>query len=243
MGVSTAKQYLAAVALLQRFQHTLLHGDLVGVPITRAACVKLTLSHVRKHENTRRQTSMVDAAASECPWFKKMMTGSVHGRHLSYILYNACLTLSVEHMCFFFPKIHSIHSVVSLLSNACLLLADAPTLIEESQHMSLLESHLVKDNKRAYVAGMRDVAMHNHAMSTMGRSDEGRQKKVCSQVLLNYPIPEDDLAYNGSKQLLQTTIFSMSAGKTNDGESKDYQAAARHSNVSILGFTWLITNP
>lgn len=104
MGVSTAKQYLAAVALLQRFQHTLLHGDLVGVPITRAACVKLTLSHVRKHENTRRQTSMVDAAASECPWFKKMMTGSVHGRHLSYILYNACLTLSVEHTCFFPQK-------------------------------------------------------------------------------------------------------------------------------------------
>ncbi|KAK9918971.1 hypothetical protein WJX75_008380 [Coccomyxa subellipsoidea] len=118
MGVSTAKQYLAAVALLQRFQHTLLHGDLVGVPITRAACVKLTLSHVRKHENTRRQTSMVDAAAN------------------------------------------------------------APTLIEESQHMSLLESHLVKDNKRAYVAGMRDVAMHNHAMSTMGRQLRGTAMSI-----------------------------------------------------------------
>lgn len=144
---------------------------------------------------------------------------------------------------FFFSK-NSFYSFSGVIVVKCvLLLADAPTLIEESQHMSLLESHLVKDNKRAYVAGMRDVAMHNHAMSTMGRSDEGRQKKVCSQVLLNYPIPEDDLAYNGSKQLLQTTIFSMSAGKTNDGESKDYQAAARHSNVSILGFTWLITNP
>lgn len=65
MGVSTAKQYQAAVALLQRFQQTILHGDMVAVAITRGACAKLALAHTRKSENARRQASLVDAAASK----------------------------------------------------------------------------------------------------------------------------------------------------------------------------------
>ena len=67
MGASSAKQYHAAVALLQRFQMTILHGDMIGPPINHATCVKMALTHAKKNEQKRKEQSLVDAAASAHP--------------------------------------------------------------------------------------------------------------------------------------------------------------------------------
>lgn len=73
VGISSAKQYQAAVALLQCFQETIMYGDMKNTFITRAKCVKLALQHVKKSENTRRHANFVDAAASENPLLAQLI--------------------------------------------------------------------------------------------------------------------------------------------------------------------------
>ena len=111
--------------------------------------------------------------------------------------------------------------------------AGAPQAIDDTQHMGIVRSHICKDSKRQFIVGMRGLAMHNMLIATWARSDEVRSKKICQQIPFNYPWPTDDRGYTGSKQSLQTTIYSLSAGKCMDGDGKDYQTAARHTNVSI----------
>lgn len=111
------------------------------------------------------------------------------------------------------------------------LCADAPQVITDGHLMALAVNYLDTENKRPFVAGMRELAMDRHTLSTMGRIDEARQKRICQQIPFDYPAASEREP-GVSMQPLWITAYSMDYGKRNAGNSKDYQVAPWHVNVS-----------
>lgn len=110
------------------------------------------------------------------------------------------------------------------LSSRHILCADAPQVITDVHLMALAVNYLDTENKRHLVVGIRELAMDRHTLSTMGRSDEARQKRICQQIPFDYPAASEQEP-GVSMQPLWTTVYSMDYGKRNAGNSKDYQVA------------------
>ena len=107
---------------------------------------------------------------------------------------------------------------------------DAPQLVTDDEMMNLAAAYLDTTNKRSFVAGVRELAMDRHTLSTLGRDDEARRKRICCQIPFDYPAPSEREP-GVSMQPLWTTAYSMDYGKRNGGSTKDYQVAPRHVDV------------
>ena len=110
--------------------------------------------------------------------------------------------------------------------------------------MAMVENWVDRSNVRDFVSGVRTLALHNNAYSTMSRPDEARLRRACQAVPWILSAAPDT---SGCKQPLLGILYSRDTGKRNAGDDRDYQAAARHRNVRILGsdksteFAWLDT--
>ena len=58
-------------------------------------------------------------------------------------------------------------------------LADAPQMLSDETMMQLAEVYLDREDRKSFVAGVRELAIDRHTLSTMGRGDEARQKRIC----------------------------------------------------------------
>ena len=105
---------------------------------------------------------------------------------------------------------------------------DAPQTDTDDKHEALTAKLVMREDSREFVSGMRALALYNFCMSTICRADEARSKLLCQQLIFDYPPVPDTV---GSQQDLQCSIFSMTSGKTNAGDTKEYRVAGRHNNV------------
>ena len=105
-------------------------------------------------------------------------------------------------------------------------------MLSDETMMQLAEVYLDREDRKSFVAGVRELAIDRHTLSTMGRGDEARQKRLCQQIPFDYPAATEHEP-GISRQTLWATAYSMDFGKMNSGDGKDYQIAARHNNVRI----------
>ena len=120
-----------------------------------------------------------------------------------------------------------------ILTSGSAHLADAPQMLSDETMMDLAEVYLSSDNRASLVAGIRELALDRHTLSTMGRGDEARQKKrICQQIPFDYTAPREHES-GLSRQSLWATAWSMDFGKMNAGDLKDFKVAAQHVDVSI----------
>ena len=77
---------------------------------------------------------------------------------------------------------------------------------------------------------MRALALYNFCMSTICRADEARSKLLCQQLIFCYALVPNTIG--SCQQDLQYSIFSMTSGKTNAGDTKEYRVAGRRMMVS-----------
>ena len=119
--------------------------------------------------------------------------------------------------------------------------ADMPRLHTDATWVDQMDALIAnRRTKPEAIAGLRVLAMHHHAMSTLARADECRGKRICQMGIFDYP-PAGDKHSPGSRQDLQATMFAINFGKLNSGDTADYRITGRHKDVRIAGRAPVLT--